>query len=47
MRTSADLVLEALERIPGGADTYHEPGDPAILAKAPARAADGATGFPF
>ena len=45
MRTSADLVLEALERIPGGADTYHEPGDPAILAKAPARAADGATGF--
>jgi NADH-quinone oxidoreductase subunit D len=45
MKTSADLVLQALDGIPGGADTYHEPGDPALLGKAPSRASDGQTGF--
>ena len=45
MRISARMVLEALENIPRGADTYHEPGDPAILAKAPSRAPEGTSGF--
>ena len=26
-------MLQALDRIPGGADTYREPGDPALLGK--------------
>ena len=44
MRVSAMMVLEALEKIPRGADTYHEPGDPALIAKAPSRAPEGASG---
>jgi NADH-quinone oxidoreductase subunit D len=44
MRQSADLVLQALDKMPGGAETYHEPGDPKILAKAPSRAPEGTSG---
>jgi NADH-quinone oxidoreductase subunit D len=44
MRVSASLVLQALDKMPGGANTYHEPGDPMILAKAPTRAPEGTTG---
>ena len=33
MRQSANLVLQALDKIPGGAETYHEPGDPKIIGK--------------
>ena len=45
MRVSARMVLEALEKIPRGADTYHEPGDPAIIGKAPSRAPEGTSGY--
>ena len=44
MRQSANLVLQALDKIPGGAETYHEPGDPKIIAKAPSRAPEGTSG---
>ena len=44
MRVSASLALQALDKIPGGADTYYEPEDPMILAKAPSRAPEGTSG---
>lgn len=44
MVESANMVLEALERMPGGAETHYEPGDPAIIAKAPSRAPEGTFG---
>ena len=43
MRQSANMVLEALDKIPGGAETHHAHDDPAILAKAPLRAPEGAS----
>ena len=44
MRMSASMVLQALDKMPGGSETYHEPGDPKILAKAPSRAPEGTYG---
>ena len=41
MRISALLTLQALDKMPGGSDTYHEPGDPKLMAKAPSRAPEG------
>ena len=40
-RMGASMVLQALDKMPGGSETYHEPGDPKILAKAPSRAPEG------
>ena len=45
MRISALLTLQALDKMPGGSDTYHEPGDPKLLAKAPSRAPEGTSGY--
>ncbi|MBT3771497.1 MAG: NADH-quinone oxidoreductase subunit D [Euryarchaeota archaeon] len=45
MRQSALMILDALDKIPGGADTHYSPGDEMILSKAPNRAPEGASGF--
>ena len=45
MQQSARMVLDALDKMPGGADTHHQHGDEAILAKAPLRAPEGTSGF--
>jgi len=45
MRQSCAMILEALDRLPGGTDTHHEPYDPMILSKAPSRAPEGSSGF--
>ena len=43
-RIPASAVLEAIDRIPAVPKPHHEPGDPAILAKAPSRAPEGTFG---
>ena len=45
MRQSCRMLLDAIEKIPGGANTHYQPGDEMILTKAPTRAPEGATGF--
>lgn len=45
MRESCRAILSALDSMPGGAETHHAPGDPMLLAKAPTRAPEGATGM--
>ncbi len=42
---SCEMVLEALEKIPGGADSHYSPGDAMIQSKAPLRAPAGSSGF--
>ena len=44
MRMSASMVRPALDKMPGGSETNHEPGDPKIIAKSPSRAPEGAYG---
>ena len=39
------MILDAIEKIPGGKNTNYSNGDEMILAKAPTRAPEGATGF--
>ena len=45
MRYSAHMVLDGLNKMPGGAETHYSPGDEAIIGKAPSRAGDEQTGF--
>jgi NADH-quinone oxidoreductase subunit D len=45
MRMSCRIILDAIEKIPGGRNTTYANGDEMILAKAPTRAPEGATGF--
>ena len=45
MRQSCRMMLDAIEKIPGGKNTNYANGDEMILAKAPTRAPEGATGF--
>ena len=45
MRQSCRMILDAIEKIPGGKNTNYSSGDAMILAKAPTRAPEGATGF--
>ena len=45
MITACNMVLEALDKLPGGAETHYSPDDEMILAKAPTRAPEGARGF--
>ena len=45
MRQSCRMLLDAIEKIPGGANTHYQPGDEMIITKAPTRAPEGATGF--
>ncbi|MEZ8033037.1 MAG: hypothetical protein QMC44_05225, partial [Candidatus Poseidoniaceae archaeon] len=45
MRQSCRMVLDALNKIPGGMNTNYANGDEMILTKAPTRAPEGATGF--
>jgi NADH-quinone oxidoreductase subunit D len=45
MRQSCRMILDAIEKIPGGKNTNYASGDEMILAKAPTRAPEGATGF--
>ena len=45
MRQSCRMLLDAIEKIPGGANTHYQPGDEMLIAKAPTRAPEGATGF--
>ena len=45
MRQSCRMILDAIEKIPGGKNTNYASGDAMILAKAPTRAPEGATGF--
>jgi NADH-quinone oxidoreductase subunit D len=44
MRQSCRMILDAIEKIPGGSNTHYSPGDEMILTKAPTRAPEGATG---
>ena len=39
------MILDALDKIPGGAETHYQPEDEKILSKAPIRAPEGTTGF--
>lgn len=45
MRMSCRIILDAIEKIPGGKNTHYSKGDEMIQAKAPTRAPAGATGF--
>ena len=45
MRQSCRMVLDALNKIPGGKNTNYANGDEMIYTKAPTRAPEGATGF--
>ena len=45
MRQSCRMILDAIEKIPGGKNSNYANGDEMILAKAPTRAPEGATGF--
>ena len=45
MRQSCRMILDAIEKIPGGKNTNYAKGDKMILTKAPSRAPEGATGF--
>ena len=45
MRQSCKMLLDAIEKIPGGSNTHYQPEDEMILTKAPTRAPEGATGF--
>jgi NADH-quinone oxidoreductase subunit D len=45
MVVACEMVLEALEKIPGGADSHYSPGDAMIQSKAPLRAPAGSSGF--
>ena len=45
MRQSCRMLLDAIEKIPGGANTHYQPGDEMLITKAPTRAPEGATGF--
>ena len=39
------MLLDAIEKIPGGKNTHYSTGDEMIYTKAPTRAPEGATGF--
>ena len=45
MRISSQMILDALDRMPGGAETNHASDDPSIRAKLPERSAEGTTGM--
>ena len=45
MRQCCRMILDAIDKIPGGANTHYANDDEMILAKAPTRAPEGATGF--
>jgi NADH-quinone oxidoreductase subunit D len=45
MRESAKMCLDALDKMPGGAETHYTEGDPMILGKSKQRAEEGQTGF--
>ena len=45
MIQSCNMVLEALDKIPGGCETHYASEDEMILAKAPKRAPEGTSGF--
>jgi len=45
MRQSCRMILDAIEKIPGGKNTNYAAEDEMILTKAPSRAPEGATGF--
>ena len=45
MRQCCRMILDAIDKIPGGANTHYANDDDMILAKAPTRAPEGATGF--
>ena len=45
MRQSCRMLLDAIEKIPGGKNTHYSSGDEMIYTKAPTRAPEGATGF--
>ncbi len=45
MRQSALMSLDALNKIPGGAETHYAEGDPMIISKVKERAEEGKTGF--
>ena len=45
MRQSCRMLLDAIEKIPGGANTHYQPGDEMLITKAPTRSPAGATGF--
>ncbi len=44
MVESCRMIIDALDKIPGGVSTTYQSGDEKILAKVPARAPEGATG---
>lgn len=44
MEESCRMIIDALDKIPGGSDTTYQSGDEKIITKVPSRAPEGATG---